>query len=470
MLENPARFIYARVARVSYPLRAEGAMRRWIILLSCLLVIIVAEPGGRYQPQSPGPSQDANAQASPTDSRNEKTVKSYTLTPEQYKKAVEYSKAQYRLHFVGVAYSLALFVLILGFGLAPRLRNRAEALSRRPIVRAMIFVPVFMLTLELLGLPLSLYGHHLAREYGISIQGWPSWFLDWAKALAINLIISSFLLYALYGLIRRSPRRWWLYAGLGTLPLIIFFIFLKPLVIDPLFNRFEPLEKTRPQLVTEIEKIVARAGQDIPRERVFEMNASEKVSAVNAYVTGFGSSKRIVLWDTTIEKMQTPETMFVVGHEMGHYVLGHVFKTIAFIAALILLVAFLVYLSVKWALARFWRRLDIRRTEDWASLPVLMFFFTLFMFLSEPAFNNFSRYQEHEADIYGVEVIHGVVERPNEAAAEAFQKLGEIDLADPNPSEFIKFWLYSHPPLAERLEFARDYDPWSKGESPMFVK
>src|SRR5258708_39650238 len=125
-------------------------------------------------------------------------------------------------------------------------------------------------------------------------------------------------------LIRKSPRRWWLYSWLIVVPFFIFLIFLSPIVIDPLFNKFEPLDKSNPQLVDAIQKVTRRGGLDIPRDRMFLMKASEKVTTLNAYVTGFGLSKRVVVWDTTIQKASTPETLFVFGHEMGHYVLNHI--------------------------------------------------------------------------------------------------------------------------------------------------
>ncbi|PYT07704.1 MAG: hypothetical protein DMF60_06510 [Acidobacteria bacterium] len=242
------------------------------------------------------------------------------------------------------------------------------------------------------------------------------------------------------------------------------------MVIDPLFNHFEPLERTQPVLAAEIEKVAKHGGLDIPRDRMFEMKASEKVNAIDAYVTGVGASKRVVIWDTTIAKMTPAQTVFVVGHEMGHYMLGHIPKGIAFAGTLIIVVLMLVHLAVKRTLDRRQRRWSLRGLDDWASLPALLLFTYLFFFLAEPVFNTFSRYQEHQADVYGLEVIHGIVPDSSEVAAEAFQIIGEVDLADPQPSAFIKFWLYSHPPLGDRIIFAREYDPWSKGQSPMFVR
>jgi Zn-dependent protease with chaperone function len=150
-------------------------------------------------------------------------------------------------------------------------------------------------------------------------------------------------------------------------------LFIAPVVIDPLFNKFDPLEVTRPGLVDEIEKVVTHAGLDIPRERMFEMKASEKVNAINAYVTGFGASKRVVVWDTTIAKTTSPQTVFVVGHEMGHYVLGHIPKSIAFAGGLATGVLALVHLAMNRALARRQRRWALRGLDDWASLPALLF-------------------------------------------------------------------------------------------------
>jgi Zn-dependent protease with chaperone function len=396
-------------------------------------------------------------------------VNSYTLPPGKYEKAVAYSRTGYALHFVGVAYSLLVLLAILALRIAPMFRDWAERVSPRRFVQAIVFVPLLLLTCNTLQLPLDAYSHHLAVAYEISVQGWGSWLWDWAKGQIIEVIIAAILGYLLYGVIRRSRRRWWLYFGLASIPMLVFLLFISPLVIDPLFNNFEPLENTQPALVAEIEKVVKHGGLDIPRDRMFEMKASEKVNAVDAYVTGVGASKRVVVWDTTIARMTPPQTVFVVGHEMGHYMLYHIPKGIAFAGALIIVVLMLVHLALKRTLDRRQRRWSLRGLDDWASLPALLLFAYLFFFLAEPVFNTFSRYQEHQADVYGMEVIHGIVPDHSQIAAEAFQTLGEIDLADPHPPAFIKFWLYNHPALEDRITFAHDYDPWSKGQSPMFV-
>ena len=342
--------------------------------------------------------------------------------------------------------------------------------SRRTIVQSFIFAPPLILTLAVLGLPLGIYDHWLERAYHQSVQGWGSWALDWGKEQVIAIIFGTLLVWLLYAVIRRSPQRWWFYFWLIALPIIVLVAFVQPLVIDPLFFKFEPLQSAQPVLTGEIGKVVHRAGMNISPSHMFEMEASAKLNSLNAYVTGVGASKRVVVWDTTISRMTVPETLSVFGHEMGHYVLGHIFKGIAFSAGVLFVFLYLGFRLVRWSLARWGAGWDIRGAHDWASLPLLLLILSIFMFLGSPAFNAFSRYQEHQADVYGLEVIRGLVPDSRQVAAQAFQVLGEIDLADPHPSPFIRFWLYSHPPLDERIEFALHYDPWEKGETPEFVR
>jgi Zn-dependent protease with chaperone function len=241
-------------------------------------------------------------------------------------------------------------------------------------------------------------------------------------------------------------------------------------VIDPLFNKFEPLNKEHPDLVVKVERLTERAGVPIPENRMFLMVASGKTNALNAYVTGLGASKRIVIWDTTIQRMTPDETLYIVGHELGHYVLGHVGRGFLIGAAGLFIALYLLFRGLHWALDRWAKDWKIYGQEDWACVVVLLLLLQALLFFSSPVINGLSRMEEHDADIYGLEVIHGQVPNPEEVAAHAFQVLGELDLADPNPPGFITFWLYSHPPMAERLVFAHSYDPWAKGESPKYVK
>jgi len=393
----------------------------------------------------------------------------YTLSPEKREKAIAYARARYGLHFISFLWSALILVAIIGMRLAPRFRDRAEAVSGRPFWQATVFVPLLLVTQSVLEMPAAAYGHHLSLLYQQSVQGWVSWLWDWAKGLLVGLVIAIPLVWLLYAILRRSPRRWWLWFWLALLPILVFLIFVTPLVIDPLFFRFEPLAPNHGELARRLEDVTVRAGERIPPERMFAMNASSKYNSINAYVTGLGASKRVVVWDTTIAKATVPQTLFVFGHEMGHYVLGHVPKTIAFLWALLFVLLAVGSRILDRLLGRpgAW---GIRGLSDWASLPVLLLFITVAGELAQPVVAGYSRVQEHQADIFGLEAIHRLVPDSARAAAGAFQILGETNLSDPDPSPFIRFWLYDHPPLAERLRFAAQYDPWSKGENPQYVR
>ena len=413
------------------------------------------------QPFAPGSTKA-------TESKTE--VKAYTLPPDLYDKAIKFSRAEYILYFTEFVWSVIVLLLILSWRLGPKYRDWAEGRTKRRFLQAALYAPVLLLTIAILGLPTDIYGHWLTRSYGLSIQGWGSWMWDWTKAEIIFLTIGIFAIWILYAVMRRSQQRWWFYFWVVTLPFLFLTIFLSPLVIDPLFNKFESLETKDSALVAALEQVVHRAGMDIPTDRMFWMQESAKGTEVDAYVTGLGASKRVVVWDTTMQKMTVPETMYVFGHEMGHYVLNHIYKGLLFGAMLSFVLLYIGFRGMLWLLSRWSSRWGIRSTDDWASLPALMLCIAILGFLASPAVNGFSRYQEHRADQYGLEVTHGLIPDSSQVAARSFQILGEVDLADPNPNPFIKFWLYSHPPLSERVKFALTYNPWAEGKQPEFVK
>jgi STE24 endopeptidase len=283
------------------------------------------------------------------------------------------------------------------------------------------------------------------------------------------VILGIILVSILYGVIRKSPRRWWFYFWLVSVPILLFAVFLQPLIIDPMFHKFTPLEQKDPALVVSLEQMVQHAGGNIPPERMFWMGASEKSTALDAYVTGFGASKRIVVWDTTIAKMNTPQIVYVTGHEMGHYMLEHIPKLIAFSAIAFLIFFYLGYRCIGWVLARWGAQWEIRGVDDWASLPVLLLLLSIFGFIANPVTNAISRHYEHQADQYGLEVTHGLTPDSGQVAAQAFQVLGETDLSDPEPNVVDVFLFYTHPSIADRVRFSLTYDPWATGGQGEFV-
>jgi STE24 endopeptidase len=394
----------------------------------------------------------------------------YHPSPAEYARAKAYSNTRYRHFFVNTLYGFLLLLILLRWRLAPALRDLAEQVSPRRFVQLIIFAPLILLTIAVLGIPSDIWDQSLDRAFGLSVQPWPAWYGDWITNQIITLILGTVLVGILYAIIRRSPHRWWFYFWLASLPVLLAVFFLKPLVVDPLFYTFKPLAGAEPALVSEIQKVTGRGGIAIPANRMFVMNASAKTTELDAYVTGFGASKRVVVWDTMIAKATTPETLFVFGHEMGHYVLLHLAKGIVCAETILLFLLYLGYRLALWMLARWKTQWGIRDLGDWASFPALFFLLSLLAFLATPAFNAVSRYFEHEADRYGLEVTHGIVTNPNQVAAHFFEKSGEVNLSDPDPNWFVKLWFYDHPTRPERIHFVATYDPWSQGQEPKYVK
>ncbi len=432
--------------------------RLWFAVVVVLAVCIWLP--GQDQPTAPSTAQAASA----------KTITAYTLPPDLYQKAHQRSRIHFRLALIGFVYGLAVLWLVLRWKLAAKYRDWAERASSRIFVQSLVFSPLLLLTLAVFTLPLDIYAELIEKRYGISVQGWGSWSWDWVKGELIGLVLGTILIWLLYVVLRRSPQRAWFYFWLIAVPIGVFVFFLEPWVIDPMFHKFEPLQEKDPALADSLERMVQRAGENIPPERMFWMGAGEKTTGLNAYVTGIGASKRMVVWDTTIAKMNNQEIVFVAGHEMGHYILQHIYKGLAFFVPLVLLFFYMVHRLIGWVLARWGAGWGVRGVGDWASLPALLFLLSLLFFVTNPVGSAFSRYLEHQADQYGLEVTHGLTPDSGQVAAQAFQVLGEVDLADPDPNPVDVFLFYDHPTISHRVRFCLSYDPWAHGGAVEFVK
>jgi Zn-dependent protease with chaperone function len=433
-----------------------------IVLLLCLACVFLLPANAR--------AQEPPARSTPAAASAPVPTAVYNLPPDKLEKSKALYDLRVRLRIIGTVWSLVVLLAILYLGVAARYRDWAERAFKYSFLQAFIAVPLFLLTTSLLELPLDAYQHSVSLQYGLSVQHWSSWFGDVGKGFGLETVFLTFVLWLMIFIIRKSPKRWWFYFWLILLPVLGVIAVAEPLIIDPLFNKFEPLEKDNAQLVQAIEKVTQRGELTIPRERMFLMKASEKTTELNAYVTGFGPSKRVVVWDTTIEKATMPETLFVFGHEMGHYVLNHVVIGLVLGAIGLFCGLYLFYRVSGWALRRFAARWRIRELGDWAALPMIFLIFSISSFFAEPIGNSISRQLEHNADIYGLEVTHGINADSQEAGAHAFQVLGEISLVYPYPNRFMTFWYGSHPSIPDRVRFAHEYDPWSKGEPPKYVK
>jgi Zn-dependent protease with chaperone function len=402
----------------------------------------------------------------------------YTLPPDKLAKAIALSRIRNILDLIGPLWGLVVLWLLLATRAASGLEAWTRRVSRHRWVQGLVFFAVFLTILALASLPLDAFGHQVSRGYGISVQGWGSWLGDQGKSLGLSVLIGAPVLLLFNWIVRRWPRRYWLGAWVVTLPLLLLSAFLSPL-LEPIYNTYEPLAEHHSALAAKLEAVVARTGTRIPPERMFLMKASAKTNGINAYVSGMGATKRVVVWDTTAGRIPDDEVQFIFGHESGHYVLRHIPKELTLSAAGLFFVYWACAGIAAWLARRFgasWRlggREDVRASgtgsiaesvlASRAGFVVLLSVLSTAGFVLAPIDNTVSRCFEHEADVYGQEAIHGVVADPRKTAVAAFNALGEAWLDDPNPSPFIEFWEYDHPSTQTRANFALHYDPWANG-------
>jgi Zn-dependent protease with chaperone function len=448
--------------------------RRNLPALCLLLLFLGLLPHHCLAQSTPAPASATTA--APVQPAQPASTQSYSLPPAKLAQAITLSHIRIALGIAGSLWGLAVLWILLATRWAAGLAAWAERKLRRRWMQGLLFFAAFIVITTLADLPLEAIGHAVSRHYGISVQGWGSWLGDLAKALGLSLVISTPVLLLFNWIVRVSQRRYWIWAWLITLPLIVLSVFAAPL-LDPIFNKFEPLTKTHPALVDKLETVVARTGTQIAPNRMFLMKASEKSNGLNAYVTGIGSTKRFVMWDTATDRLPDDEVLFIFGHESGHYVLNHIPKMLCGMAAGLFFVFWACAAFAGWLARRFAARWQLGGQEigqntlaSRQGFLVLLFAISIASLILEPAGNTFSRHFEHEADVYGQEAIHGLIADPQKTTVSAFNHLGEAWLEDPAPSPFVEFWLYNHPSVQHRANFAAHYNPWANGGHGRFFQ
>jgi len=392
----------------------------------------------------------------------------YTLPPTKLAKAVALDRTRVVLTVAASVWWLLQLWLLLGTGAVARMRNFAAGLSKRRWLQCYVFLGCLLLAVALLNLPLGIYGHWVALRDGLSVQGWSSWLGDRGKLLGLEWGFGGLVAMLMFWIIRKSPTRWWFWSWIPAAACVVAGVFAAPYVLDPLFNKFEPLAQSDPALVQQLEQVAARGGISIPPQRMFLMKASAKSTELNAYVTGFGASKRVVVWDTTVAAATPDEIAILFAHEMGHYALGHVALGTALTCVALLPFFWLGYHGVGVLLRRYGAAWRIPSQQDWGALAVLVLVLSTLATIAQPFTNGVSRSIEHNADVYGQEAVHGIVADPQATGRRSFQELGETSLEDPTPHPWFEFWFDTHPPIGFRAAFAEAYDPWAAGEEPKY--
>lgn len=376
--------------------------------------------------------------------------------PPPTEEAVRYYRTGVAWWGFNKVWELVLPAIILFTGLSAVIRARAQRLGRKWFFTIGLYWVFFIVVLYVVNWPLSFYlGYVRQHAYGMSNQTFQKWLLDSLISRGVLAAFGFLFLWIPYLLLSKSPRRWWLYTGLLMVPFLTLMMFVMPVWIDPLYNDFGPMKDKA--LERRILALAESAG--IEGSRVYEVEKSVDTKAINAYVTGFHDTKRIVLWDTIIAKLATDELLFVMAHEMGHYVLGHVVQGIFFFSALILVGLYFAH-RIAWSLLRrFSARFGFDQISDVASVPLMLIALNVAMLVLEPVGLAYSRHIERESDRFALELT-----RDNQAAAEAFVKLSTENLGYPDPGWLMTVLRASHPPIADRVAFCNEYRPWAEGE------
>ncbi|HEX2449806.1 MAG TPA: M48 family metallopeptidase [Gemmatimonadales bacterium] len=375
--------------------------------------------------------------------------------PEPSELAVRYHRTGNALWVLNTAIDFALPAALLWFGWSARLRDRARRIGRGWLGTLLVYVVLLTLVVSVATLPLAFYMQYVREHaYGLSNQTLGKWVSDSLTSLALALVVAPLVAIVPYALLRLSPRRWWMWTAAAALPFLVATFIVVPVWVAPLYNEFRPLSDAA--LEARILEQASRAGID--SSRVFEVEKAVDTRAINAYVTGFGGTKRIVLYDTLLDKLAPDEILFVLGHEMGHYVLRHVLVSLVLNWLLIAFSLWFIHRTAGALLRRFGPVFGFGRVDDPASAPLLLLLASVVSFIVQPLGLAISRYQEHEADRFGLELT-----RDNHAAATAFVKLQQENLSVPRPAPIYRVWRAAHPSLAERITFANQYRPWVTG-------
>jgi Zn-dependent protease with chaperone function len=361
-------------------------------------------------------------------------------------RAREYNRIHRWLTIADAVLGVGVLVVLLAFGLSEDLRDIALNLAGHYYSLGLLFY-IVMLTLlsKLAGLPLDYYGFRLEHRFELSNQKLRSWIRDEFKSYAVGLVIAAVLIELLYLTIRVAPRSWWVIAWLGFIALFVFFAQIAPVVLFPLFYKFEPLdnEELRDRLI----RLSERAGTRV--RGVFEWKLSEKSKKANAALAGLGGTRRIIISDTLLSNYTPDEIEAVLAHELGHHVHQHIFKSIFVQMAISFFGFWAANAVLRWAVEQ---RQMFAYMSDFANLPLLLLVSTGLSLLLLPALNAYSRHNEREADLYCWRAIPSI-----SPFISSMNKLCDQNLAERHPSRAVELLFHSHPAVVKRIAAAEDW-------------
>lgn len=370
-------------------------------------------------------------------------------------KARRYNRIRRWLGMVDAVIGFALLVLLLVTGWTARLRDWSYHLgSQNYFLAIFLYVLMFSLIMKALSAPLDFYGYRIERQYNLSNQKLGAWLWDDLKGWLLSLAFGTLFVELIYAIIRIAPQRWWIIAWAVFVGLFLLIMQLAPVVLFPLFYKFEPLNND--ELRDRLTRLGQRAGTRV--RGVYEWKLSEKSKKANAALMGIGRTRRIILADTLLQNYTDDEIEAVLAHELGHHVRRHILWGIFTQVAITFFGFWLTDQVLHFALGHDWFPALDPRLYDFANLPLIILVATVLGFLLMPALNALSRRHEREADLYAWENIPAIG-----PFVTAMTKLADQNLAERTPSRFVEWFFESHPSIHKRIAAA---EAWVKTRQP----
>ena len=363
------------------------------------------------------------------------------LSPEKRAQSNAYFEGGYWLILWDFLYGAGVSVVLLATGLSAGMRNAAEKITRFKPLQTWLYWAQYVLMIYLLGFPLTVYENFFREhQYNLSNQNFGAWFGDQTKQVALAVVLGGLAVMALVGAVRRAPRTWHVWGAAVAILFSAFVGLIAPVFIAPLFNKYKVLEDAR--IRDPILRIARQNG--IPASVVYEVDASRQSNRVSANVSGFLGTERITLNDNLLNRCSPQAVLAVMGHEMGHYVLNHVYRNFLFSTLTYLIYFALLKVGLTWSLKRWGERWRVRDVGDVAAIPLAVLVLSILGFLSTPLQNTFTRTTEYEADIFGLNTA-----RQPDGFAEAALILSEYRKMEPSSLE--EFLFFDHPSGRTRI-------------------
>ncbi|MFY9558635.1 MAG: M48 family metallopeptidase [Terriglobales bacterium] len=408
----------------------------WFLLVSCSLAQSASVQSGRTAAgASAGPAFDVKA-----------ATDAYlaTVPPDKKARSDAYFEGGYWLQLWDFLFGAAVAIFMLQARLSARMRDWAGRVSSWRGIRDLIYFLQFLLFTSIVQFPLAVYeGYIREHKYGLATQTFGPWMRDQLVGLAVGAVLGGIAVIGLYAIIRRLGKNWWVWGAAASIVFQAIIVLIAPVYIAPLFNTFNKLQD--PQIKDPILSMARANG--IPATEVYEVDASRQSTRVSAYVTGFLGTERIVLNDNLLKRCSPAEIQSVMGHEMGHYVMHHLYKDLLFFGVLSVIGFAFLNWGMGWSLARWGERWGAREMTDVAALPLAVLLFSIFFFVLTPITNSWTRMQEYEADIFGLNAA-----RQPDGEALVDLKLGDYRKLDPGPMEELIF--FDHPSGRTRITAA----------------